>query len=60
MIEDNPLEGLNKLKIETIKIPDGSEASYCSERGGIITSIKFKGKEILYLDKETFEDTKKI
>jgi galactose mutarotase-like enzyme len=46
------------LKTETIKTPEGNEVSFCPERGGIITSIKLQGKEILYLDKETFEDTK--
>ena len=45
------------FKIETIKTPDGNEVSFCPERGGIITSIKLKGKEILYLDKETFNNT---
>ena len=30
--------------------------SYCPERGGIITSIKFRGTEILYLDQETLEN----
>jgi len=31
------------LKVETIKTPNGSEISFCPERGGIITSIKLKG-----------------
>ena len=44
------------LKIETIKTPSGDEVSCCPERGGIITSIKLKGKEILYLDEETFKN----
>ena len=44
------------LKVETIKTPNGSEISFCPERGGIITSIKLKGTEILYLDQETFKN----
>lgn len=51
-------EGPNKLKIETVKTLDGGEVSYCPERGGIITSIKLHGKEILYMDEATFQDTK--
>jgi galactose mutarotase-like enzyme len=43
-------------KIETIKTPEGNEVSFSPERGGIITSIKFNGKEILYLDEETFNN----
>lgn len=46
-----------KLKVETIKGPEGNEVSYCPERGGIITSVKFKGKEVLYLDQATFLNT---
>jgi galactose mutarotase-like enzyme len=48
-----------KLDIETIKSLEGNEASFCPERGGITISIKFKGKEILYLDKETFNNPDK-
>lgn len=54
---ENPIEG-SRLKIETIKTPEGNEVSVCPERGGIITSIKFKGKEILYLDPATLQDSK--
>jgi len=57
MIE-NPREGRQPLKIETIKGPNNSEVSYCPERGGIITSIKLQGREILYLDQITFQDPK--
>ena len=46
------------LKVETIKTLEGNEFSFCPERGGIITSLKFKGEEILFLDKNTFEDSK--
>ncbi len=45
-----------KIKTESIKTPQG-ESAYSCERGGIITSIKLKGKEILYMDQETFENT---
>ncbi len=49
-------ERFNTLKTETIKSPDGGEASFCPERGGIITSIKLHNKKILYLDKDTLQD----
>ncbi len=29
----------------------------CPERGGIVTSFASHGRELLYLDKETFENT---
>ncbi len=45
--------------IQTIRISEDSAISFCTERGGIITSLVLQGKEILYLDKETFEDTEK-
>lgn len=43
------------FKIETIKIDKDNEVSFCPLHGGITTSIKIKGKEILYFDKETFD-----
>lgn len=46
----------NILKIKTIKTPEGNEVSFCPERGGIITSLKLNGQEILYLDQDTFKD----
>src|SRR5258708_6456809 len=46
------------LKIETAKTSEGNEVSFCPGRGGIITSIRFKGKEILYLDRATLQDPK--
>jgi galactose mutarotase-like enzyme len=49
-------EGKPELKIETFKTPEGNEISCCPERGGLITSIKLQGKEILYLDENTFRD----
>lgn len=55
-MKENNLENKHKFKIETIKGPQGGEVSYCPERGGIITSIKLGGKEILYLDEETFKN----
>ena len=45
------------FNIESVKGPEGSEVSFCPERGGIITSLKLNGKEILYLDEETFKNT---
>lgn len=44
-----------EFKIETIIIPNKGEISFCPERG-IITSIKFRNKEILYLDEETLQN----
>ena len=40
---ENPLEGRG-FKIETITTPEGNQVSFCPERGGIITSIQFKGR----------------
>lgn len=48
-----------EIKIETINGPDGSEVSFCPERGGIITSIKLKEKEVLYLEADTLADKTK-
>lgn len=45
-----------ELKIENIKIPEVGEISVCPERGGIITSLKFGDKEILYMDEETLNN----
>jgi galactose mutarotase-like enzyme len=47
------------LKIENIEGFDNGSVSYCRERGSVITSLKLKGKEIIYLDKETFNDSSK-
>lgn len=52
MINEN-----NNLKIETIKLENGNEVSFCPKRGGIITSLKFQGKEVLYMEEETFINT---
>lgn len=43
-------------KIEKIQTPNKGEVSFSSERGGIITSLKLNGVEILYLDHETFKN----
>jgi len=43
-------------KIETIQTPNKGEVSFSSERGGIVTSLKLNGVEILYLDQETFSN----
>lgn len=44
----------NSIKIEKVKTPEGGEVAFAPERGGIITSLKLEGKELLYLDEETF------
>jgi len=41
---------------ENIKVSNNKDVSYCPERGGIVTSLKLKGKEILYFDEETFKN----
>ncbi len=41
---------------ETLSSPL-SKLSYCPARGGIITSLCLQGKEILYLDEASFQDT---
>lgn len=38
--------------------PGGNEVSFCRERGGIITSLKFGGKEILYMDSNSLNNDK--
>lgn len=55
-MKENILEKENVLKIETIEGPNNGEVSYCPKRGEIITSIKLGGKEIIYLDDETFKN----
>jgi len=46
-------------KIEVVKSPDGRESGFSPERGGIITSLKLGGKELLYFDVDTFNDRSK-
>lgn len=46
-----------KPQIETIKTKEGNEISFSAMRGSIITSLKFNEKEILYFNKESFENT---
>lgn len=46
----------NSIRIEKVNNRDGGEVSFAPERGGIITSLKLDGKEILYLDEETFNN----
>ena len=51
---------MKNLNIKTIKDQNsGNEVSFCSYRGGIITSLKLKCKEVLYFDQETFLDKEK-
>lgn len=47
---------ISKLHIENIKTLEGNEVSHSPERGEIITSLNFKGKEILYFDEATFQN----
>ena len=49
----------SKFKIITIKVPGIGEVSVCPERGGVITSLKFRGKEILYIEKDTLYNKEK-
>ncbi|HEY5589288.1 MAG TPA: hypothetical protein VIK86_10105 [Candidatus Paceibacterota bacterium] len=56
-MKENNFENEKILKIETIKGPNNREASICPKRGDILTSLKFDGKEIIYLDEETFKNT---
>jgi galactose mutarotase-like enzyme len=55
---EDSFESHRALRIETIKSPEGGEASFCPERGGIITSLKFHETEVLYLEQDTLEDKK--
>lgn len=50
---------ISSPKIERICTPDGREISFSTERGGIITSLKLGGKELLYFDVGTFNDLAK-
>lgn len=47
---------MESFQIKTISSGD-SEVSFCPSRGGMIISLKLKGKEIFYFDKETFLDS---
>lgn len=52
-------QNIESLTIETITTVAGSGVSFCPKRGGIITSLKLQGTEILYFDQATFEDRTK-
>ena len=41
--------------MRTIRAGEGNEVSFCPERGGMVTSLRLCGKEVLYLDEETFD-----
>ena len=47
---------VKKYEVITVERPDGSAFGFAPERGGIVTSIKLQGVELLYLDQETFDD----
>ncbi|HEY4525589.1 MAG TPA: hypothetical protein VJL32_00625 [Candidatus Paceibacterota bacterium] len=42
--------------VETIRSPEGNSISVSPERGGIITSLVLGGKELLYMDPNTFNN----
>lgn len=50
---------MNNFSVKTIKGQKDNEVSFCPSRGGIITSLKLKGKEVLYFDSDTFLDQNK-
>ena len=45
----------SNFKIENFEMPNGNAISSCPERG-IVTSLKLKGEEILYMDNETLQN----
>ena len=51
--ESAPTPGFKK---ETLEHVSGNTATFSAERGGLITSLKLQGKEVLYLDEETFNN----
>jgi len=51
---------MNIYKIENIKNSNDNEVSVCPRRGGIITSLKLKGKEVFYFDEATLNDDTQI
>ena len=57
--ELNYIEKQPRFNIEKRMGPKQNEVSFSPERGGIITSLKLKDKEILYLDMDTFNDNLK-
>ncbi len=46
----------SKFKIEKVQSENNCEVSFCPSRGGIVTSLVIKGREILYLDQDIFND----
>ncbi|MDO8241043.1 MAG: hypothetical protein Q7T51_03640 [Candidatus Moranbacteria bacterium] len=48
-----------EFKTETVQGPRDNEISFSPERGGIIRSMKLKGKEVLFVDEVTFADAEK-
>ncbi|MEI7810154.1 MAG: hypothetical protein WCI41_01180 [bacterium] len=43
-------------QIETIKTPENNEVSFSPDRGGMITHLKFNGKDILYFNEINFKN----
>ncbi len=50
---------MSRFKVETIAGLNGGEVSCSPERGGIITSLKLHGTEVLYMNDDTFADSTK-
>ncbi|MFA4937082.1 MAG: hypothetical protein WC575_02205 [Patescibacteria group bacterium] len=48
---------LFRFPIEKRIGPNNNEVSFSPQRGGIITSLKLKGEEVLYFDLNTFNDS---
>lgn len=44
------------MNIETIETIEGNSVSFCTERGGIITSLILQGIELLYIDTVNLEN----
>lgn len=59
MNTDTERDGRSRFEIRTFEGPSGSAVSVSPERGGIITSIRLSGKEILFMNPETFRDPSK-
>lgn len=55
------LEGMHRktFRIERIHNGRGSEVMFSPGRGGIITSLRLGGREVLYMDDSTFKDPSK-
>ena len=57
--EENKEKEMSQFKIEPVQGPKNNEISFSPERGGIVTSIRLNGTEILYMNEKTFADANK-